>query len=160
FIRVYLTALALASEVGAGTPEEAKDSAQQELATAKQNAVRVIGYRNKLRDQLQQQQNRASHLERNMRTAFHQSNEELAKQVLGEKEIVDHTIVQITQLMEQAEENALVVKQSIRDLEARVRQQRAERILRDLQAEAETYADLTMGSAERQITASASDADR
>src|SRR5439155_18461049 len=98
------------------------------LARAKENAVTAIGHRNQLRGMLQDQQKRASQLEANARTALKQGNEELARQILIEKSTMDTSVAGLNAQLEQAEQSAAQVKESIRALEAQVRQRAAERL--------------------------------
>jgi phage shock protein A len=107
---------------------EAKEAMERELAKAKENAVTAIGHRNQLRNMLQEQQTKASQLEANARTALKQGNEALARQLLVEKGNLDTTVTSLGAQLEQAEQAAANVKQSIQQLEAQVRQRAAERL--------------------------------
>jgi phage shock protein A len=107
---------------------EAKEQMERELARAKENAVTAIGHRNQLRNMLQEQQTKAGQLEANARTALKQGNEALARQLLVEKGNLDTTITSLGAQLEQAENAAASVKQSIQQLEAQVRQRAAERL--------------------------------
>jgi phage shock protein A len=107
---------------------EAKEAMERELARAKEQAVTAIGHRNQLRNMLQSQQQRASELEAGARTALRQGNEELARQLLVEKGTMDASISSLQAQLEQAEQSAAQVKESIRSLETQVRQRAAERL--------------------------------
>jgi phage shock protein A len=107
---------------------EAKEAMERELAKAKENAVTAIGHRNQLRNMLQEQQTRSSQLEANARTALKQGNEALARQLLVEKGNIDTAVTSLGAQLEQAEQAAQTVKQSIQTLEAQVRQRAAERL--------------------------------
>lgn len=107
---------------------QAKEEMEQQLAKAKENAVTAIGHRNQLRNMLADQQKRAGDLEANARRALQQGDEELARQLLVEKGNLDATIANLNTQLEQAEQAAASVKDSIRALEGQVRQRAAERL--------------------------------
>jgi phage shock protein A len=107
---------------------EAKEAMERELAKAKENAVTAIGHRNQLRNMLQDQQKRAAQLEANARAALKQGNEDVARQLLVEKGNIDSAVASLNVQLEQAEQSAATVKESIRALEAQVRQRAAERL--------------------------------
>jgi phage shock protein A len=107
---------------------EAKEAMERELAKAKENAVTAIGHRNQLRNMLQDQQKKATQLEASARVALKQGDENTARQLLVEKGNLDTTIASLNGQLEQAEQSAAAVKESIRALEAQVRQRAAERL--------------------------------
>jgi DNA-binding transcriptional ArsR family regulator len=151
FIRVYLTALALAADVGVGSPKEANDPVERELAQAKQAAVTVIGHRNEIRGALEKQQKRAARIGSEARTALEQGHADLARQILIEKEIVDGATASLVQLLEQVEQNAAAVKESIRELDFEVRRRKSERLVHGCQTKSEECAELAEGVPHDQV---------
>src|SRR5260370_9319021 len=104
---------------------------ERELARAKEQAVTAIGHRNQLRNMLQGQQQRATELEASARTALRQGDEELARQILVEKGTLDASITSLQTQLEQAEQSAVAVKESIAALDRQVPQRAAEPAARD-----------------------------
>ncbi len=107
---------------------EAQEEMRRELAKAKEHAVIAIAQRNQLRGMLGENQERAAHAEAQARAALKAGNEELARQLLVEKGNYDQTIAQLSGQLEQAEQMATSVKESIRKMEQQVRQKAAERL--------------------------------
>jgi phage shock protein A len=107
---------------------EAQDAMRRELEKAKENAVQAIAARNRLRQVLQDQQNEAAQLEAKARAALRAGQEDLARQLLVEKSTYDKNIEGLQVQLEQAEQAAEAVKQSIKTMEARVRQRTAQRL--------------------------------
>jgi phage shock protein A len=107
---------------------EAQDAMRRELEKAKENAVQAIAARNRLRQVLQEQQNEAAALEAKARAALRQGEEDLARQLLVEKSTFDKNIEGLKNQLDQAEQSAESVKQSIKTMEARVRQRTAQRL--------------------------------
>lgn len=107
---------------------EAQDAMRRELEKAKENAVQAIAARNRLRQVLQEQQNEAAALEAKARAALRQGEEDLARQLLVEKSTYDKNIEGLKGQLDQAEQAAESVKQSIKTMEARVRQRTAQRL--------------------------------
>jgi phage shock protein A len=107
---------------------EAQDSMRRELEKAKENAVQAIAARNQLRNVLQDQQNQAAELEAKARAALRAGQEDLARQLLMEKATYDQNIEGLNAQLQQAEQAANAVKESIKTMEARVRQRTAQRL--------------------------------
>lgn len=107
---------------------EAQDAMRRELAGAKENAVVAIAQRNQLRAMLQDNTEKAAHLEEQARSALRAGQEDLARQLLVEKGNYDTTVAQLSDQLEQAEKTAEQVKESIRRMEQQVRQKAAERL--------------------------------
>jgi phage shock protein A len=107
---------------------EAQESMRRELANAKENAVIAIAQRNQLRAMLTDNQERAATLEAQARAALKMGQEDLARQLLVEKGNLDTTIATLQKQLEQAEQTAEAVKESIRKMEQQVRQKAAERL--------------------------------
>jgi len=107
---------------------EAQDAMRRELEKAKENAVQAIAARNRLRQVLQEQVNEAAALEAKARAALRQGEEDLARQLLVEKSTYDKNIEGLKGQLDQAEQAAESVKQSIKTMEARVRQRTAQRL--------------------------------
>jgi phage shock protein A/DNA-binding HxlR family transcriptional regulator len=126
FIRVYLTALALASHAGNAVPDTAEERMRRELAEAKERAVAAIALRNQLRYLLQQQQDKAAQLEAGARKALKQGRDDFAGQLLIEKGNMDWMITSLVAALEQAEQAAAAAKESVRALEAHFRLRQVE----------------------------------
>ena len=107
---------------------EAQDSMRQELAKAKESAVKAIAARNELRQVLQDQNNKAANLEAKARAALKAGEEDLARQLLVEKATYDKNIESLQGQLQQAEQASENVKQSIKGMEAHVRQRAAQRL--------------------------------
>src|SRR5207253_2900905 len=107
---------------------EAQESMRRELASAKENAVIAIAQRNQLRAMLTDNQERAATLEAQARAALKGGQEELARSLLVEKGNLDTTIASLQKQLEQSEQTAEAVKESIRKMEQQVRQKAAERL--------------------------------
>src|SRR5438067_63157 len=107
---------------------DAAETMRRELAAAKENAVLAIQQRNQLRMMLADNQERAAASEAQARAALKAGNEDLARALLVEKGNYDSTIAQLQQQLEQAEQSAEAVKDSIRKMEQQVRQKTAERL--------------------------------
>jgi phage shock protein A len=107
---------------------EAQEAMRRELEKAKENAVAAIAARNRLRQVLQDQQNEVAALENKARIALRNGQEDLARQLLVEKSTYDKNIEGLKGQLEQAEQAAEAVKQSIKTMEARVRQRTAQRL--------------------------------
>jgi len=107
---------------------EAQESMRRELANAKENAVIAIAQRNQLRAMLTDNQERAATLESQARAALKMGQEDLARQLLVEKGNYDTTIASLQKQLEQAEQTAEAVKDSIKKMEQQVRQKAAERL--------------------------------
>jgi phage shock protein A len=107
---------------------EAQESMRRELANAKENAVIAIAQRNQLKAMLNDNQERAATLEAQARAALKMGQEDLARNLLVEKGNLDTTIASLQKQLEQAEQTAEAVKESIRKMEQQVRQKAAERL--------------------------------
>jgi len=107
---------------------EAQESMHREMAKAKESAVQAIAARNQLRTVLQEQVNHAAGLEAKARVALKQGDEELARQLLVEKQTYDQNIESLKGQLAQAEQAAEAVKASIKQMEAHVRQRAAQRL--------------------------------
>jgi phage shock protein A len=107
---------------------EAQDSMRRELEKAKENAVQAIAARNQLRGVLQDQLNHSANLEAKARAALKQGDEELARQLLVEKQTYDQNIEGLKTQLAQADQAAESVKASIKQMEGHVRQRAAQRL--------------------------------
>lgn len=107
---------------------EAQDAMRRELEKAKENAVQAIAARNQLRGVLQDQLNHAANLEAKARVALKAGDEELARQLLVEKQTYDQNIEGLKTQLAQAEQAAESVKASIKQMEGHVRQRAAQRL--------------------------------
>ena len=107
---------------------EAQDAMRRELEKAKENAVQAIAARNQLRGVLQDQINTSANLEAKARQALKSGDEELARQLLVEKQTYDKNIEGLKVQLDQAEQAAETVKASIKQMEGHVRQRAAQRL--------------------------------
>lgn len=107
---------------------EAQEAMQREMAKAKESAVQAIAARNQLRTVLQEQVNQAAALEAKARVALKQGDEDLARQLLMEKQTYDGNIEGLKGQLAQAEQAAESVKANIKQMEAHVRQRAAQRL--------------------------------
>ena len=107
---------------------EAQDAMRRELEKAKENAVQAIAARNQLRGVLQDQINTSANLEARARQALKGGDEELARQLLVEKQTYDKNIEGLKVQLDQAEQAAETVKASIKQMEGHVRQRAAQRL--------------------------------
>ncbi len=107
---------------------EAKEAMERELAKAKESAVTAIAQRNRLRQMLVDSKTRATELEAQARAAVRAGDDELARALLVEKANHDKTVESLTGQLTAAEQSAAAVKESIRALEAQVRERAAERL--------------------------------
>src|SRR5437879_473717 len=85
---------------------EAQEQMRRELASAKENAVIAIAQRNQLRTMLAETQEKAAHTEAQARAALKMGQEDLARNLLVEKQNYDNTIAQLQKQLEQAETTA------------------------------------------------------
>lgn len=107
---------------------EAKEAMERELARAKESAVTAIAQRNRLRQMLDDEGNRVKELEAQARAAVRAGDDELARALLVEKANHDKTVESLSGQLAAAEQSAAAVKESIRALEAQVREKAAERL--------------------------------
>lgn len=107
---------------------EAKEAMERELAKAKESAVTAIAQRNRLRQMHADEQKRATELEAQARAAVRAGDDELARALLVEKANHDKTVESLSAQLASAEQSAASVKESIRALEAQVRERAAERL--------------------------------
>jgi phage shock protein A len=107
---------------------EAQESMRRELEKAKEGAVQAIAARNQLRGVLQEQLNVSANLEAKARAALRTGDEELARQLLVEKQTYDQNIEGLRKQLESAEQAAETVKANIKQMEAHVRQRAAQRL--------------------------------
>ena len=107
---------------------EAQDSMRRELERAKENAVQAIAARNQLRQVMQDQRNQAAALEAKARAALKAGDEELARALLIEKSTYDKNMESLSAQVQQAENAAEAVKESIKTMEQQVRQRAAQRL--------------------------------
>jgi phage shock protein A len=120
FIRLYLTALALAAHAGNALPETAAERMQREHREAKESAIAKISQRNQLRNLLQQQQDKAAQLEANARTALKRGDDDFARRLLIARGNMDWLITSLVAELEQAAQAIAVDKESIQALEPHV----------------------------------------
>ena len=107
---------------------EAKEAMERELAKAKESAVTAIAQRNRLRQMLADEQKQLADLEAKARAAVRAGDDELARALLVEKANHDKTVESLGTQLAAAEQSAASVKESIRALEAQVRERAAERL--------------------------------
>jgi phage shock protein A len=107
---------------------EAKEAMERELAKAKEAAVQAIGQRNLLRGMLADQEKKLRELDAQARAALKAGDEALARQLLVEKANIQKTVESLNLQLAKAEESSVSVKESIKALEAQVRQRAAERL--------------------------------
>ena len=107
---------------------EAKEAMERELAKAKEAAVTAIAQRNRLRQMLDDERQRVGQLEAQARAAVRAGDDELARALLVEKANHDKSVESLTGQLAAAEQSAASVKESIRALEAQVRERAAERL--------------------------------
>jgi len=107
---------------------EAKEAMERELAKAKESAVTAIAQRNRLRQMHDDEQKRVVELEAQARAAVRAGDDELARALLVEKANHDKTVESLSGQLAAAEQSASSVKESIRALEAQVRERAAERL--------------------------------
>jgi phage shock protein A len=101
---------------------------ERELAKAKEAAVTAIAQRNRLRQMMDDENKRVLELEAQARAAVRAGDDELARALLVEKANHDKTVESLTGQLAAAEQSAASVKESIRALEAQVRERAAERL--------------------------------
>lgn len=107
---------------------EAKEAMERELARAKESAVTAIAQRNRLRQMLADEQKHVGELEAQARAAVRAGDDELARALLVEKANHDKSVESLMGQLAAAEQSASAVKESIRALEAQVRERAAERL--------------------------------
>jgi phage shock protein A len=107
---------------------EAKEAMERELAKAKEAAVTAIAQRNRLRQMLDDETKKVGELEAQARAAVRAGDDEMARALLVEKGNHDKTVESLTGQLAAAEQSAASVKESIRALEAQVRERAAERL--------------------------------
>jgi phage shock protein A len=107
---------------------EAKEAMERELAKAKESAVTAIAQRNRLRQMLEESKKRAEELEAQARAAVRAGDDELARLLLVEKANHDKSVESLGTQLAAAEQSAAAVKESIRALEAQVRERAAQRL--------------------------------
>jgi phage shock protein A len=107
---------------------EAKEAMERELARAKESAVTAIAQRNRLRQMMDDSQKRVLELEAQAKAAVRAGDDELARALLVEKANHDKTAESLSGQLASAEQSAAAVKESIRALEAQVREKAAERL--------------------------------
>lgn len=107
---------------------EAKEAMERELARAKESAVTAIAQRNRLRQMMDDSKKRVNELAAQAKAAVRAGDDELARALLVEKANHDKTVESLDGQLASAEQSAAAVKESIRALEAQVREKAAERL--------------------------------
>src|SRR5439155_6189932 len=107
---------------------EAKEAMERELSKAKDSAVTAIAQRNRLRQMMADEQKQVTEKEAQARAAVRAGDDELARALLVEKANHDKSVESLSAQLAAAEQSAASVKESIRALEAQVRERAAERL--------------------------------
>jgi phage shock protein A len=112
---------------------EARETPERELARIKWKAIAAIGHRNEIRRRLRGQEKRAARLAARIRRDRRPDVDALAQNLLEEETAgVQAAIAQLKEEFSEVDQAAESLKQSIRDLEAQMRERAARRLARHI----------------------------